>query len=165
MTEAPKTPPGGSDKSAKSLSEAQELLADLEQWGVELQAQGERLLFRPRNAMTPDLLQRLTVHKANLLALLSGGTASVPSWDPEEASRLLTELRDEVGQLRQHFGGTFPEPLAAVVGHYLSIAEGYVSNHKAEALRGWNSLALLRDVRPRIAAIAQAWNASNRVRI
>ena len=51
------------------MSEA-ELILDLGRLGIQLEADGERLRFFPRSALTPDLLARLKSHKAALLAML-----------------------------------------------------------------------------------------------
>jgi hypothetical protein len=48
------------------------LLVDLATRGVELRAEGSRLRFRPRSAVTPDLAGRLKTHKAQMLAILQG---------------------------------------------------------------------------------------------
>ena len=53
---------------------AAQLLADLERRGIRLDADGERLLFHPRSALTPDLLDRLKAHKAELLTLILRGS-------------------------------------------------------------------------------------------
>jgi hypothetical protein len=151
-----KTRPNVSDKSAKSLSPAEVLLAELSARGIELQARGDRLRFGPREAATPDLVQQLKIHKAELLALLSQPPAAPPPWDEAEARQLLSELHAEVDQLRQlHFGGTFPEPLATVVADYLAVAEAYVTDHEGEASRGWDALELLRGVLPRLRQIIE----------
>lgn len=47
------------------------LLAELTALGIELQAHGERLRFRPQSAMTAELVARVKVHKLGLLALLA----------------------------------------------------------------------------------------------
>lgn len=49
---------------------AAELLLDLGRLGIRLEAHGDRLRYSPRSALTPDLLDRLKSHKAELLALL-----------------------------------------------------------------------------------------------
>ena len=49
---------------------ATQLIADLDRLGVQLEAQGERLRYSPRSAVTPDLAGRLKTHKAELLAIL-----------------------------------------------------------------------------------------------
>jgi TubC N-terminal docking domain len=50
---------------------AAELLAALRGRGVELQADGDRLRFRPVAAVTADELAALRAHKAGVLALLA----------------------------------------------------------------------------------------------
>ena len=47
------------------------LLAELTALGIELQAHGDRLRFRPKAAMTAALVARVKVHKLGLLALLA----------------------------------------------------------------------------------------------
>jgi hypothetical protein len=48
-----------------------DLIVDLDRPGVqELIPDGHRLWFRPRSALTPDLLERLKSHKAELLGPL-----------------------------------------------------------------------------------------------
>lgn len=49
---------------------ATQLLADLSWHGIELVAHGDRLRYRPRLAVTPDLAERLRTHKPELLAIL-----------------------------------------------------------------------------------------------
>jgi len=49
---------------------AAELLLDLGRLGIQLEADGERLRYFPRSALTPDLLDRLKANKAELLAAI-----------------------------------------------------------------------------------------------
>jgi hypothetical protein len=49
-----------------------ELLSELDRLGVRLEADGDRLRYSPRSALTPELFARLKAHKAELLALLRG---------------------------------------------------------------------------------------------
>lgn len=62
-----------------------ELLLDLERAGIqEVRADGGRLLYRPRSAMTPVLTERLKAHKVDLLVALSPmamGTTPRPAAD------------------------------------------------------------------------------------
>ena len=51
------------------MTAAADLLAELRGLGIELQPHGESLRFRPRDRMTPDLLARTRMHKAELLAM------------------------------------------------------------------------------------------------
>ena len=61
------------------------LLAELTALGIELQARGERLRFRPQSAMTAELVARVQVHKPGLLAMLAdtktpAGDAATPGF-------------------------------------------------------------------------------------
>jgi hypothetical protein len=47
-----------------------ELLAELSRRGIQIVPRGERLRYRPRSALTPDLLKRLKTHKGELLTIL-----------------------------------------------------------------------------------------------
>ena len=47
-----------------------ELLAELSRRGVEIAVNGDRLRFRPQDAVTPDLRAALIEHKADLIRLL-----------------------------------------------------------------------------------------------
>jgi hypothetical protein len=49
------------------------LRTDLHALGVTLAADGDRLRFCPRDKVTPELLQRLRTHKAELLGMLQPG--------------------------------------------------------------------------------------------
>jgi len=49
------------------------LLADLAQRGIEVVAHNDCLRYRPRSALTPDLLTLMDTHKPELLAILSSG--------------------------------------------------------------------------------------------
>jgi TubC N-terminal docking domain len=59
------------------MNYAADLLLELDRLGVRLQADGDKLRFNPRSAVTPDMLARLKVHKAELLALLRNGAAVI----------------------------------------------------------------------------------------
>ncbi len=60
-----------------------ELVGVLTARGIELRAEGGRLRFRPRAAMTPDLAERVKRHKPELLAMLAGGPEPVADDRPE----------------------------------------------------------------------------------
>ena len=49
---------------------ATRLMADLAQLGISLRANGDRLGYSPRSAVTPDLAKRMKAHKSELLAML-----------------------------------------------------------------------------------------------
>ena len=72
---------------------AAELMTDLAILGIELQAHGDQLRFRPRSGVTPDLAKRMAACKSELLTLRTG----VPYW-PEvtpEANEDYWTLIDE----------------------------------------------------------------------
>jgi hypothetical protein len=58
---------------------AAELLLDLGQLGIRLEADGDRLRYHPRSAVTLDLLDRLKAHKADLLAMLRPAPEAAPA--------------------------------------------------------------------------------------
>jgi hypothetical protein len=51
---------------------AAELLIELNRRGIRLEADGDRLRYHPRSAVTPDLEARLKYQKPSLLAALRG---------------------------------------------------------------------------------------------
>jgi len=59
----------GHDQWGGSMT-ATALLHDLQALGVTLQADGDRLRFHPRDAVTPEMLEQLREHKAELLEML-----------------------------------------------------------------------------------------------
>jgi len=56
--------------SAPAPGSAADLLAELDALGIELEADGEHLRFRPRGKVTADLAGRMKMHKPELLALV-----------------------------------------------------------------------------------------------
>ena len=46
------------------------LLLDLTRRGIELEAHRDKLRYRPRSAMTPELAERITAHRGELLTIL-----------------------------------------------------------------------------------------------
>ena len=55
---------------------ATEIIRDLQSRGVELRAEGDRLRFRPKEAVTPDLIKILKQHKAEIIAAVAGDKLS-----------------------------------------------------------------------------------------
>ena len=49
---------------------AADLLAGLSRLGIELVPHGDRLRYRPRSALTPDLAEQMKAHKGEILAIL-----------------------------------------------------------------------------------------------
>ena len=85
---------------------ADALLSELRSQGIELQADGDRLLYRGRRALTPKLRDRLRIAKSELLDLLrqdkSGGC------DPDallaQAELLVLEARHDLRAVRMASG-------------------------------------------------------------
>jgi len=68
------------------------LLAELTRHGIELKAWGNRLRYRPRSAMTPDLAARVKAHKPELLKLLAAGdSVATPQACSERTARRITD--------------------------------------------------------------------------
>jgi hypothetical protein len=68
---------------AATIEVLADLIVDLDRAGVqELVAEGDTLRFRPRSALTPDLVQRLRAHKAELLAALKPPTGRADTATP-----------------------------------------------------------------------------------
>lgn len=52
---------------------AAQLLDDLRQLGIRLESDGDKLRFFPRSKATPELVEQMKSHKAELLAILDDG--------------------------------------------------------------------------------------------
>jgi hypothetical protein len=78
---------------------AAELLADLAVHGIDVQALGDAIRYRPKSAMTPALLARLRTHKAELtrvldtVATMTAGRQSVEGICKDMAWRSAWERR------------------------------------------------------------------------
>jgi len=61
-----------------------QFLAEMKGLGIELRASGDMVRYRPPQAMTPDLLERLRMHKAEILASLADEAPPIPRklWNP-----------------------------------------------------------------------------------
>ena len=69
------------------------LLAELTQRGFELQVRGDRLRYRPRSAMTPDLARRVRDHRDELIAILTESQDRPTETPRDKAARLIREAR------------------------------------------------------------------------
>lgn len=80
------------------MTPAQALVANLQARGIELQACGDALRFRPKAAVTPDLASRLKAHKSELLRILAD--AVEPDLPPRPPARrgYVAELARRDGQ-------------------------------------------------------------------
>jgi hypothetical protein len=81
----------GCDLSARTL------LEELRERGVELVADGEQLLYRPRNIVTPGLATAIKEHKADIIRILR---------EDEEMRRtgIIQSERQVIHLAREHFG-------------------------------------------------------------
>ena len=71
------------------------LIADLAKLGIRLEANGDRLRFHPRSAVTPDLAQRMKAQKQELLEVLRAG-AQPASVDDEDATAVWHATLDQL---------------------------------------------------------------------
>jgi hypothetical protein len=62
------------------------LMADLARLGIKLEADGDRLRYSPRSALTPDLAKLMKAHKSELLAMLRTGQMPMSLIEAVEAS-------------------------------------------------------------------------------
>ena len=65
----------------------EELLAEINRLGVVLVANDDRLQYYPRAAMTPELIERLREHKAEVLAVLHNPWPADDSDEPDPCPR------------------------------------------------------------------------------
>jgi hypothetical protein len=133
---------------------APELLGYARSAGLTVLADGDRLVLRgPQEC--EELARQLLGRKAEILGLLrqpkpNGANPTCPApgltaWDQAEAERLLARLRNELVRIeRDYYRGKMPQVAANLAADGLSIADGYVANHDAEAARGWDAMELLR---------------------
>ncbi|HVT16280.1 MAG TPA: hypothetical protein VHQ90_08915 [Thermoanaerobaculia bacterium] len=78
--------PGRGARSENTMH-VEAILAELETRGVELRAAGDRLQFRPVEAVPPELVEEIRAHKAELLRRLPPGAVfscfDRKGWPPE----------------------------------------------------------------------------------
>lgn len=137
------------------------LLADLTSRGIELEARGDRLRYRPRSKMTPDLTERLKVHKLAILAAVRAGW--LPQAPQDRSTTNATPKVSGDGQLRT------PPDLTADVPHELSLAERIATGHvnvgwtpSAWANRLLDLAERCQATRPEVAAQYRTWAANVR---
>lgn len=94
---------------------AEALIHKLATLGVELRADGDRLLFRPADQVTPDLLAELRARKAELLAALAAGVAVADGFKGGDV---------DVGNERPAVIGKGDEEAAVHHGHKIGVADG-----------------------------------------
>jgi hypothetical protein len=101
------------------------LLAELAGRGIQLQAHGDRLRFRPQAAMTPDLLARLTTHKPTVLAVLTDLAERLDSLNSHVAVRPANQAWCEEWDRRLQVAGGWQHPIdvaRAVIEDYATSA-------------------------------------------
>lgn len=98
------------------------LLDDLQRRGVELQAAGDKLRYRPADAVPDGLRERLARHKPELLGRLRAGNGTT-DW-ADDARKVIAMLTDPAlrSDMTDHY-----EETAATVEH-----EASLSRHEAQ---------------------------------
>ena len=74
---------------------ANQLMADLTRLGIRIVADGDRLKYSPRSAVTPDLADQMKSHKDALLAILQGDFKT-PSIDLSSATAIWQAALDRL---------------------------------------------------------------------
>jgi hypothetical protein len=142
------------------MTDAADLVARCRAMSIDLTAEPDGGLTWEAVADPPsELLADLSACKAEVLALLrvAEARAPVPPWDQAEGERLLAELRSEVERIAAGFRGPLPRPLAVLLDDALVIGERYIRDHDMEAARGWDALALLRDLVSHVRDLVTRW--------
>ena len=139
------------------------LLIELTRQGIELQAHGDKLRFRPRSSMAPELVKRVKSHKSELLAMLRGErTPQRPQDGQSRPTVPTTSMVDTINRPNAPAGGNPCDP-----PHEPSLTErveaGYVNP-------GWTPAAWARPLqqladrcevgRPDLAETCRAWAAN-----
>lgn len=77
------------------MGTAAELLNELSRRGVDVEARGDRLRYRPRSVVSPELAARIRSHKAELLSILTVERPAAASSPPIESGfRFTSEIMD-----------------------------------------------------------------------
>lgn len=105
---------------ATTTSAVTVLLAELTRRGIELQAHGDVLRYRPRTALTPDLLKRVQAHKPELLAILTTDDPAAEHYTAQER-RLLADappdVKSTIAQIKTLFPGAEVVSVRPPVAH------------------------------------------------
>ena len=114
------------------------LLAELNQRGFELQIHGERLRYRPRSAMTPDLAERIRRYKGELMAILLAVRRRLTQTPRSRAAKLIREARrDGNRELAAILRDAWRERIA------ICEIDGGLSTEAAEEVAGKNIQSVL----------------------
>lgn len=109
--------------SVPTPGKAADLLTELDRLGIQLEADGEYLRFRPREKVMADLVGWMKAHKAELLTVLAtrrtaGGLLEVAeTWQAERR-----ELWEERAAILE-YDANMPRPLAEVKAFQLLRSE------------------------------------------
>ena len=76
-----------------ATAEAAAMLAEAMRRGIELRADGGRLRYRPRSAMTADLAGRLRACKGELLVMLQAADVAEQAGPRRRAARMIRQAR------------------------------------------------------------------------
>jgi len=143
------------------------LLIELTRQGIDLRADGDKLRFRPRSAMTPDLIERTKTCKPELLVMLRGDrTPQLRQDSQNRPTAVATAPTGVIGRPNAPAGGELSGP-----PHELSLDDrvesGYVN--PGWTPRAWSRrLQQLADrcegTRPEVAGMYREWatNVENR---
>lgn len=100
---------------------ANDLLSELRRRGIELVAAGDRLRYRPKDAVTPELREAILAHKAEIMRLLGDREPAFGS--PDAAAAKLETLgpcqgpRFHPGCLFDYASGPRARPVLRCVAH------------------------------------------------
>lgn len=145
------------------MSAAAGLLVELSRRGIELRVHGNRLRYRPRTALTPELAERVRAHKPALLALLrQDRPPEIPLNGQDRPAADGTSPTSRADQPEA------PEPQDSCdVPHELSLAERVETGYVNPGWRPPDWACRLRQlaercetVRPELAATYRAWAAN-----
>ncbi len=85
-----------------------ELMGKIRGRGVTLSIVGDRLRYSPASCMTPELVEGLREHKADILEALEG-CESVPTSEHFDTSPMISTTAEVLELARAHFGEIAPE--------------------------------------------------------
>jgi len=104
---------------------AARLLSELSELGVQLEARGDRLAFRPRSVITPELHERLTTHKEELLRILQVLQDEVELFDidPKDLKASDELLAAEVVSVKENSPASWSATDAALIERFQECRE------------------------------------------
>ncbi|TWU06940.1 hypothetical protein CA54_53440 [Symmachiella macrocystis] len=97
---------------------ASELRNDLAQRGIRLDVHGDLLRYSPRSAITPGLLERMSAHKEELLAIVQN-EAHAPAIDLSDPTAVWQATLDRL-EGDPHFSADILESLRKGLANWIS---------------------------------------------